>query len=492
MRSGSPKHHRHPDPSPRIIDPVSEERHCQGSDVAFYVGSLLVMATLVVMLCAPAYIIGKQFAVDSYTFITGGNPVTLLCFFGATFDGPWPTKLCSHLVYCGAIMGTGEDWLQLDARPGARRAFSTFLALKDTGEDYSLRQPRLVIGVREPPTTLGATDTTDSWPLAFAEQGKAQDLARRAANWLSNRRLDGLAFLEQRLDPGRIDAYVTILKEIRTAFSGKLLLLFSIFWLYDMDNRVKSLFLERRIKELIKLTDFTLLETHVPPHKEGECVTFLPNSFSRTPESNRKTFTMNAVLAWMDRAASQVDQGSVCFTLTLAVMRFLLPLEHTGFGETCQDFYPVSYMQASTLEPPRRILKRNVGLGGLCCATSKHLGYYAVPERFRHHCRLWENVRFDSSSAANYAEVPGKGGMSYHRLEAYDNVASLDIKLESILSQFSRLCVALVHVDFDDYLGVCGHSQGPFARLASAREVLRRFSVTAQFYVDLKRRRRRR
>lgn len=240
-------------------------------------------------------------------------------------------------------------------------------------------------------------------------------------------------------------------KELRTAFSGKLLILFSIFWLYDMDNRVKSLFLERRIKELIRLTDFTLLETHVPPHKEGECVTFLPNSFSRSPDSNRQTFTMNAVLAWMDRAASQVDQGLVCFTLTLAVIRFLLPLEHTGFGETCQDFYPVSYMQ---------------------------------------HCRRWENVRFDSSSAANYAEVPGKGGMSFHRLEAYDNVASLDIKLESILSRFSRLCVALVHVDFDDYLGVCDHGKGPFARLASAREVLRRFSITAQFYVDLKRRRR--
>ncbi|XP_075749509.1 uncharacterized protein LOC142814541 [Rhipicephalus microplus] len=229
-------------------------------------------------------------------------------------------------------------------------AFSSFLALKTVGEQESAIQSQLVIGVREPPTPLGATDTNESWPLSYAEQGKAQDTARRAANWLSNRRLNGLAFLEQRLDPGRIDAYVTILKEIRTAFSGKLLLLFSIFWLYDMDNRVKNLFLERRIKELIRLTDFTLLETHEPPHKEGECVTFLPNSFSRTAESNRKTFTMNAVLAWMDRAASQVDRGSVCFTMTLAVMRFLLPLEHTGFGETCQDFYPVSYMQASMLE----------------------------------------------------------------------------------------------------------------------------------------------
>ncbi|XP_075549080.1 uncharacterized protein LOC142582874 [Dermacentor variabilis] len=348
-------------------------------------------------------------------------------------------------------MGAGEDWLQLDTRPGARRAFSTFLALKDSAEGDSARQWQLVMGVREPPTTLGAADTADSWPLAFAGQGKARDLARRAANWLSNRRIDGLVFLEQRLDPGRIDAYVTILKEFRTAFSGKLLLLFSIFWLYDMDNRVKSLFLEHRIKELIRLTDFTLLETHVPPRKEGECATFLPNSFSRSPDSNRQTFTMNAVLAWMDRAASQVDQGSVCFTLTLAVIRFLLPLEHTSFGETCQDFYPVSYMQ---------------------------------------HCRLWENVRFDSSNAANYAEVPGKGGMSFHRLEAYDDVASLDIKLETILSQFSRLCVALVHVDFDDYLGVCGRSKGPFARLASVREVLRRFSITAQFYVDLRRRRR--
>ncbi|KAL3214741.1 hypothetical protein MRX96_034719 [Rhipicephalus microplus] len=116
-------------------DPVSEEGHYQGSDVAFYVGSLLVVAALVVMLCAPAYIIGKQLdeAEPSGTkgavplprriFVAenGGNPVTLLCFFGATFDGPWPTKLCSHLVYCGAIMGAGEDWLQLDARPEARR-----------------------------------------------------------------------------------------------------------------------------------------------------------------------------------------------------------------------------------------------------------------------------------------------------------------------------------------------------------------------------------
>ncbi|XP_075749510.1 uncharacterized protein LOC142814542 [Rhipicephalus microplus] len=60
----------------------------------------------------------------------GGNPVTLLCFFGATFDGPWPTKLCSHLVYCGAIMGAGEDWLQLDARPEARRGTPTHACLR--------------------------------------------------------------------------------------------------------------------------------------------------------------------------------------------------------------------------------------------------------------------------------------------------------------------------------------------------------------------------
>ncbi|XP_077484756.1 uncharacterized protein LOC144094716 [Amblyomma americanum] len=101
---------------------------------------------------------------------------------------------------------------------------------------------------------------------------------------------------------------------------------------------------------------------------------------------------------------------------------------------------------------------------------------------------MWENVRFDSSGAANFAEVPGKAGMSYYRLEAYDSVASLDIKLESILSQFPRLCVALVHVDFDDYLGACSDGRGPFTRLSSVHEVLRRFAVTAQFYVDLRRR----
>ncbi|KAK8764696.1 hypothetical protein V5799_032699 [Amblyomma americanum] len=286
----------------------------------------------------------------------GEQPEQLLCFFGATFDGPWPTRLCSHLVYCGASLDASDKWLQLDARPGARRALNSFLALKAGGADeYNgghPGRPLLVMGVQEPPTPLGAADTNQSWPLAFAEPGRARDLARRGANWLSNRRLDGLALLEQRLDPARIDAYLTILREFRTAFSGKLLLLFSIFWLYDMENRVKNLFLERRIKDLIRLTDFTLLETHMPPHKEGECVTFLPNSFSRSPSSQPQPFAM----------------------------------------------------------------------------------------------------------------------------------------LESILSQFPRLCVALVHVDFDDYLGACSDGRGPFTRLSSVHEVLRRFAVTAQFYVDLRRR----
>ncbi|XP_077485174.1 uncharacterized protein LOC144095269 [Amblyomma americanum] len=435
MRSESPRHRRRSEPSLRVIDPAVEQGGCVSSEVTFYTGSVLLMAALVGLLCAPAYFVSHQLAVNSYTFITdeaepsgatrtlpiprrifvaernplghvnssrrnflvkkwgttrlhkvlgaphahiptgtttrhphvskdpheahnassnkngGEQPEQLLCFFGATFDGPWPTRLCSHLVYCGASLDASDKWLQLDARPGARRALNSFLALKAGGADeYNgghPGRPLLVMGVQEPPTPLGAADTNQSWPLAFAEPGRARDLARRGANWLSNRRLDGLALLEQRLDPARIDAYLTILREFRTAFSGKLLLLFSIFWLYDMENRVKNLFLERRIKDLIRLTDFTLLETHMPPHKEGECVTFLPNSFSRSPSSQPQPFAMNAVLAWMDRAASQVDHGSVCFTLTLAVMRFLLPLEHSSFGEPCQDFYPVSYMQAS-------------------------------------------------------------------------------------------------------------------------------------------------
>lgn len=45
---------------------------------------------------------------------------------------------------------------------------------------------------------------------------------------------------------------VPSLQELRSAFSNKLLLLFSIFWLYDMDNKVKHLFLEKRVKELMK------------------------------------------------------------------------------------------------------------------------------------------------------------------------------------------------------------------------------------------------
>ncbi|XP_077564490.1 uncharacterized protein LOC144179948 [Haemaphysalis longicornis] len=380
----------------------------------------------------------------------GQYPVQLLCFFGATFDGPWPTGLCSHLAYSGSTLSMGNSWVQLDERPAAQRAFRDFLALKERDEGKYDGHSQLVLGVSDPPTKLGAKDTSDSWPLAFAEQVRARDLALRAAEWLGSRHLDGLALLGQRLDPARVDVYITILKEFRTAFSGKLLLLFSIYWNYDFEKKGKHLFLEPRIKELVRLADFTLLETHVPPHRESECNTFLPNSFSRSAQvANHSAFFMNPLLEWMDRAVDELGQSSVCFTMTLAVMRFLLPRGHSRFGEPCQDFYPASYMQ---------------------------------------NCRLWEDVRFDSSSAANYAEVPFQSGMSYHRLDTFDNIASLDVKLESILSQFPRLCLALVHVDLDDYLGACGNGHGPYARLSSAQDVLRRFVATAQFYVDLRRR----
>ncbi|XP_077564489.1 uncharacterized protein LOC144179947 [Haemaphysalis longicornis] len=330
-------------------------------------------------------------------------------------------------------------------------AFRRFLALKEKQEGKRYGHSQLVLGVSDPPTKLGAADTSDSWPLAFAEQVTARELALRAASWLGKRHLDGLAFLGQRLDPERVPIYITILKEFRAAFSRKFLLLFSVIWLHNIENRVKHFFLEPRVKKLLRLADFTLLETHIPPHRDGECSTFLPNAFSRSAQdANHSTFVMNPLLGWMDRAADQVGQGSVCFTMTLAVMRFLLPRKHAHFGEPCQDFYPASYMQ---------------------------------------NCRLWEDIRFDRSSAANYAEVPFKPGMSYHRLDTFDSIASLDTKLENIRSQYPRLCVALVHVDFDDYLGTCSNGRGPFARLSAAHDVLRRFVVTAQFYVDLRRRR---
>lgn len=60
-------------------------------------------------------------------------------------------------------------------------------------------------------------------------------------------------------------------------------------------------------------------------------------------------------------------------------------------------------------------------------------------------------------------------------------------QLESILSRYPGLCVAVVDVEFDDYLGVCSEGR-PFARLTTLQKTARRFEVTAKFYVDLKRR----
>ncbi|CAN8007217.1 unnamed protein product, partial [Ixodes pacificus] len=102
-------------------------------------------------------------------------------------------------------------------------------------------------------------------------------------------------------------------------------------------------------------------------------------------------------------------------------------------------------------------------------------------------CRLWQKIRFDQESTCNYAQVPGKRGSTYFRLEGFDNVASLELKLESILSRHPSLCVALMDVDYDDFLGVCDDGQ-PFARLHTVQKILRRFATTAQFYVDLRRR----
>lgn len=86
------------------------------------------------------------------------------------------------------------------------------------------------------------------------------------------------------------------MQELRSAFSNKLLLLFSIFWLYDMDNKVKHLFLEKRVKELMKLVDFVVFETHAPP-TSNNCTTFLPNSFSISSKAETSVASFKMVCA---------------------------------------------------------------------------------------------------------------------------------------------------------------------------------------------------
>lgn len=57
--------------------------------------------------------------------------------------------------------------------------------------------------------------------------------------------------------------------------------------------------------------------------------------------------------------------------------------------------------------------------------------------------------------------------------------------METILSRYPELCVAIYDVDYDDYMGVCGEGR-PFARLAAVQRILRRFAVTTHFYIDLR------
>ncbi|CAN8002220.1 unnamed protein product, partial [Ixodes hexagonus] len=102
-------------------------------------------------------------------------------------------------------------------------------------------------------------------------------------------------------------------------------------------------------------------------------------------------------------------------------------------------------------------------------------------------CRLWRNVRFDHASGSNYAQVPGKPGATYLHIEGFDNLASLSLKLESIMSRHPNMCLALVDVDYDDFLGACDDGK-PFARLHAVRKILQTFTVTAQFFVDLRKR----
>lgn len=245
--------------------------------------------------------------------------------------------------------------------------------------------------------------------------------------WLTKNKVDGLAFLDLQVVSETMPTLLRMLEKFHEAFKENrprsLILMYGV---QVRDFRANSLELLQNVQKIVKIVDYTILETHHVRHA-STCNALVPTSFREYTDKSDNLPVMTAIEWIKHLQTTSMPPPNVCFSLSLASLHYTLSSESTNVGAPCDNETLISY--------------------GKTCAREDWVG----------------PIHDDRAIAAYHYRS--------RQWQSFLTPDSITKMMRLVLKVNPSVCVAAYYVDYEDYQGLCQKNH-TFPRLNSLRHVL--------------------
>lgn len=333
-----------------------------------------------------------------------------------TQQDQYPSSYCTHLIYSDVVYD-----------PKHRK----FLATKnDKSFDLFRRNQRSAnmshLVALNPHQTLnvylnGLTDMEVQWYFV-----------QMIESVLSDYRFDGVAFIGIELSLENTQQFSRVIDKLKEALKKKpsremFQLVFGGF-ITDLDSEVMEV--ANRLRVISEDVDIFIIETHYQ-RPLPLCKTVFPSAFSPYG-SFMPSVPISTGINWMK--AMQLPhagkgKSKVCVSISMVALLFKISgtVDHLQPGNPCFEEIWMNYAETC------------IGHGWSNVKT-----HPAAMASFRHKIKFWQS---------------------------FDTDTTVTRKVELLLDQANKTCLAAYYVDYEDYYGMC-QNKVPFPRLKAIREII--------------------
>ncbi|XP_040071594.2 uncharacterized protein LOC120844060 [Ixodes scapularis] len=333
-----------------------------------------------------------------------------------TQQDQYPKSYCTHLVYSDVVFD-----------PKHRKFLSTkndksFDLFRRNQGSYNMSQ----LVALNPHQTLnvylnGLTDMEVQWYFV-----------QMTESLMSDYHFDGVAFIGIELSLENVQQFSRVIDKLKEALKKHPSRQFFeiIFGGYVSDLEIDPVEVANRLKVIAEEVNIFIVETHYQKPLPL-CKTVFPSAFN-SYGSSMPSVPINTGLNWMrsmQTPRSARPRGTICISLSMVALLFKISgtVDHLQPGNPCFEEIWMNYAETC------------IGHG-------------------------WSNVKTHPSAMASFR----------HKIkfwQSFDTDVTVVKKVDLMLDQANKTCLAAYYVDYEDYYGMC-QSKVPFPRLKAIRELL--------------------
>ncbi|XP_065283529.1 uncharacterized protein [Dermacentor albipictus] len=151
---------------------------------------------------------------------SGNGSRALMCLFADTFEGDFPTHLCTHLVFMNAVIDLQAQIIRPNSAEQGRAVLQRFVNQRREQEEG---------GGCHFLVSLWEARVTDTYRDLFTDWSRGTRAATLALGWLQRTGLDGLALLNLALTSDSGPDFLNVLKVMRAVMGADVILAFGFY-----------------------------------------------------------------------------------------------------------------------------------------------------------------------------------------------------------------------------------------------------------------------